>query len=180
MGQRPPKPRPKVLDRVTKWLNEAANAGGYTHTNPPPKTRPPTSYAAWQNRVGAKPPTKRVRSTSWPLPPVGSYQTNPFDNKTDFFHCDYCGQSNSVEREGCRMCGAPRPEEPTARARKEPVVHPINPGAGCYTEEETYKGVLLSRLSGVELREAERHFRELYSGPQLRPAILPLDLGGRK
>ena len=46
------------------------------------------------------------------LPPRGSHQTDPFaaQDAPGFYHCPYCGQNNAAEREGCRGCGAPRPE----------------------------------------------------------------------
>ena len=46
------------------------------------------------------------------LPPVGNHRTDPFSaqDAAAFYHCLYCRQSNAAEREGCRGCGAPRPE----------------------------------------------------------------------
>ncbi len=42
---------------------------------------------------------------------TGTLGYPPTDNtQPDFYHCAYCGQSNAAEREGCRGCGAPRPE----------------------------------------------------------------------
>ena len=81
---------------------------GYTHTRKRPKTGPPTErvvdydfsgsdnvfigYNAGQNYVG---------TLGYP----------PVDDAPGFWHCAYCGQSNAAEREGCRGCLAPRPEE---------------------------------------------------------------------
>ena len=59
------------------------------------------------------------------------------DAPAPVWHCDYCGQSNAAEREGCRGCQAARP------------VH----AAMVHESVTTWKGVLLSRLTEEERDE---------------------------